>query len=372
MKNIFHRTTFAFLMLCSALAVLAQDEITLRIGDPAPPIKYSKWIKGEPVTSFDGDQLYVLEFWATWCGPCKAAMPHLTGLQKQYQGQASFIGVDVWESHGADDKPYESYLPAVTKFVKGNDANMGYAVVADNNEQFMGNNWLKAAGQNGIPSTFIIRDQKIIWIGHPVSLDTTLPKILSGSYNMQEYKLAFEERVEKSRKQSAGMRAALEPVQAALKAKEYKKAFELMEKAKAEQPILKISLDNMKFTTLLKEVSEKEALAFAKEWQKDFKNSPLYIVSAVAGEDGLSQSTYLWAVTNFERTHPSDLNPMVYNLLASCYAKGGDYKNAVINQEKAVEGAKAALKEGKFVGSIMNYTVTEYEEALANYRKAGK
>lgn len=355
------------------LSVNAQDEILLRIGDQAPPMKYSKWLKGEPVESFKGDQLYVLEFWATWCGPCKAAMPHLTKTQKEYGDKIRIIGVDVWEHHGDEEKPYDAYLPAVEKFVRGNEANMGYAVVADNNEQHMGNNWLKAAGQNGIPSTFIVKEGKIIWIGHPIKLDSTLQLIMNGSYNMQEYKTAFDKRVEASQKQSAGMRAAMEPVTAALKAKDYRKAFEMMEKAKEAQPILKISMDNMKFTTLLKYVSEKEAIAFAEQWKKDFDGAPGYALQAVAGENELSKDTYLWALKNFEANNTRPVNPLMYNLIASVYAKAGDYQSAIRNQEKAVADAKTALKQGELVGSIMDYTVAEFEESLGNYKaKAAK
>ena len=104
--------------------VRGQDEITLRIGDPAPAIKYSKWLKGEPVTSFNGGQIYILEFWATWCGPCKGAMPHLTELQKEYEGKVTIVGVGVWEKI-KEGQPYESSLPMVAKYVQGNTANMG-------------------------------------------------------------------------------------------------------------------------------------------------------------------------------------------------------------------------------------------------------
>ncbi len=353
-----------------ALRISAQDAATLRIGDAAPAMQYSKWIKGTPVASFDGDQLYVLEFWATWCGPCKAAMPHLTELQKQYEGKASFIGVGVWE-HVAEDKPYESSLPSVEKFVNGNAANMGYSVIADNNGQFMANNWLKAAGINGIPSTFIIKNKQIVWIGHPIALDTTLPNIMDGSYDMQAYKVAYEKRSEASRKQTAEMMAAMKPVQDAIKAKDYTKAFALMEKAKADVPILKISMDNMKFTTLLKNISQEQAMAFAREWKKDFNYAPAYVVNAVSAEDNLDAATYLAAAKDYEDAK-MESNPVSFHMLALCYSKGGDYKNAVDNEQKAIEGAKTALKEGKMIGTIMDYTVTEYEAALASYKKGSK
>jgi tetratricopeptide (TPR) repeat protein len=143
----------------------------------------------------------------------------------------------------------------------------------------------------------------------------------------------------------------------------------MMEKAKVDQPILKISMDNLKFTTLLKHVSQDEAIAFGKEWQKEFKSAPQYILMAVGEVKGLSKNTYEWALKNFEASNPANINPMMYNLLASVYAKAGDYNNAILNQQKAIEAAKTALKEGKLIGSIMDYTVTEYEETLATYRK---
>ncbi len=65
-------------------------------------------------------------------------------------------------------------------------------------------------------------------------------------------------------------------------------------------------------------------------------------------------------------------NPMLNHALAACYAKGEDFKTAVMKEEKAVEEAKHALKEGKMIGSVMDYTVVEYEKTLAEYRKKVK
>ena len=54
----------AGLLLCST--ALAQDAATLKIGDPAPALSISKWVKGEAVDSFAKDSVYMIEFWATW------------------------------------------------------------------------------------------------------------------------------------------------------------------------------------------------------------------------------------------------------------------------------------------------------------------
>src|SRR5205809_672183 len=39
---------------------------TLKVGDPAPPLKVTKWLQGAEVKQFEPGKVYVVEFWATW------------------------------------------------------------------------------------------------------------------------------------------------------------------------------------------------------------------------------------------------------------------------------------------------------------------
>ena len=61
---------------------------SLTIGSVAPPLDIEHWVqdgkgKFKPVTKFNKDSVYIVEFWATWCGPCIASMPHIVETQKK-------------------------------------------------------------------------------------------------------------------------------------------------------------------------------------------------------------------------------------------------------------------------------------------------
>lgn len=348
----------------------AQQTNGLTIGDPAPPLKYGKWIKGEQFASLTGDRLYVLEFWATWCVPCIKAMPHLTQLQQEYKNKISFIGVNIAERVD-EGKPYESSLPSVEKFVSDNAAKMGFSVIADNNKMFMYHNWLKASGQNGIPCTFIVKDNKVLWIGRPTSLDTILPQILENRYDMQAFKAQFKQITDSSNKQSAYYNSFMGPIEEAFKAKNFAKVVELTEKVKMEKPDLGTMMDQLKFKVLMAYIDEKKAVEFGQVWVKENKAAAALILQIVGKEKNrlLTKETYLWAAKNLKDSN-AITDPTVLDELAACFAKGGDFKNAAVNEEKALALAKKVLKDKSMADTVNDDTITEYESKLKTYQNS--
>ena len=157
-------------------AATAQPAATLKVGDPAPALAQGKYVQGEPVAAFEKGKVYVVEFWATWCGPCRTAIPHVNKLQEKHKDRGLVvIGQNVWQRG-------ENVESDVTAFVKQMGADMTYRVALDR-DGAMAETWMKAAGRKGIPAAFVVdREGKIAWIGHPSSgLDEAVEKALGGA-----------------------------------------------------------------------------------------------------------------------------------------------------------------------------------------------
>ncbi len=168
-------------MTTLALVVSAAGAKELKVGDAAPPLKIAEWLKGSAVDITKGspDQIYVVEFWATWCPPCRASIPHLTDLQAHFKDKkVSIVGVT------AED-------PEVVKtFMRTWDKKMQYSVAIDEEAKTSGA-YLEAAGISGIPHSFIVKGGKLVWHGHPMEMDDEIVK-LTGDKTWAEFKSKAE------------------------------------------------------------------------------------------------------------------------------------------------------------------------------------
>lgn len=162
-----------------APAKASERPFELMVGDKAPALEALEFVKGDTVTGFEKGKVYVLEFWATWCGPCIASMPHLSELQKQYANK----GVTII---GVTSPDQRNTLPKVKEMVTEKGDGMGYTVAWDADKK-VGNAFMKAAGRNGIPCSFVV-DQNgyIAFIGHPMQLDEVLEGVVGGTWDMKK------------------------------------------------------------------------------------------------------------------------------------------------------------------------------------------
>ena len=148
----------------------------LKVGDPAPATRPEAMLQGEAVKDFKKGEVYVFECWASWCGPCVAAIPHLNDLHKKMSKKGVVItGVNVWE--GERDA---ASAQRAKDFLKNQGDKMSYRV-ALGGKAFI-KDWLEAAEVNGIPHAFVVADGKIAWMGHPMQLtDEVIGDILTGT-----------------------------------------------------------------------------------------------------------------------------------------------------------------------------------------------
>lgn len=171
---------------------------SLGIGALAPPISVSRWMTGEPLTGLESGQVHVVEFWATWCGPCLSSMPHLSQLQTQYGENVRFIGV-TREEEGV----VEAFLEREQSAGKTWKDVITYRLAIDQgsvtNEAYM-----RAANQSGIPTAFIVgRDGVVEWIGHPMTMDEPLARVVAGNWDREA---AIAEGRKQERMQEIGAR----------------------------------------------------------------------------------------------------------------------------------------------------------------------
>jgi thiol-disulfide isomerase/thioredoxin len=156
----------------SQAAKTVMAAVPTKLGDTAYPLTGLTWVKGSPVTIAPG-KVYVVEFWATWCPPCRKSIPHLTELAKKYADRVVFVGVS------------NEDVATVKPFVTDKGDEMAYNVAVDTAGKVV-NGYMTAFDQDGIPTAFVVSaDGKVVWLGHPMGdLDQVLDQVLAGTYTI--------------------------------------------------------------------------------------------------------------------------------------------------------------------------------------------
>lgn len=348
------KNAIAFLAL-AAFSSAASANTYLTIGDAAPSLGHVTWLKGKPTRTFEAGRLYVVEFWATWCGPCKENIPNLTALAKKYGDKVTISGIDIWES---TDKRDAKYMARVTDFVKAEGDKMAYNVGADDMASDTANSWMKAAGEGGIPMSFVVgKDGKIAWMGHAQGLEEVLDKVIAGSFDVTAAKERRATEVE-----------IIRPVKEAMDAKEYAKAIDVMDKIVAKRPNMSRYYEYDRYTAYAhldlaktKELTEriiKEANGEIGAYQM--------MSSVYATQQGLSPEAYRFGMSIIqEALAKKDREYMFLSMAGAVSMSMHDRAQAVKYAREAVNAAKVDSHAPAPFVEFLKRNLATYETSTA-------
>lgn len=157
---------------CLALIAAPQEPEKLKVGSSMPSLDGVEIVQGSKDGLADA-KVTVVEFWATWCGPCKKAIPHIN----EFASANAWKGLRVLGVSTDEDK--SKVKPFVDKMGSRMAYTVGWAGAGVQDA------WMKAAGQDGIPVAFVCTNGKIAWIGHPMApeFEASVRKCLSGRFD---------------------------------------------------------------------------------------------------------------------------------------------------------------------------------------------
>ena len=138
--------------------VMQAQAYTNLVGQKTPELIIEKWIS--PAPELQG-KFIIIDFWATWCPPCRVSIPHMNALATKYAEHVVVIGLS-------------KEAEATVRAFKG----MDYYSAIDTKGRLQ-----IAVGVRGIPNVMIIDPQGMVrWQGHPGNLTEEIIDTLIADY----------------------------------------------------------------------------------------------------------------------------------------------------------------------------------------------
>ena len=353
----------AHIFLTIAGLVTAAHAQILHVGDPAPELRISDVVKGEPVARLNRGEVYVVDFWSTWCAPCRKGMPHLSDLQCEYAPQGvKVIGVAVMDEatnvgafmSGEGDYPagdwMMQYTVAIEAPIEAKDSRRGGQMT----EQ-----WLRASGRSEIPTAFIVdRNGDIAWIGHPSwptgELEDYLDHVVNGTLTEQRRGVLEEH--------WSYVGELSKRVGALAKAGDFEGALEAMDELESLNPRSRRDLARARFEILLMGMDEPQrAYEFIRQATatslRDFAWELNYIAWMIVDNPRVEHRDYDVAIEMADRACELTgwKDPAVLDTLAKAYYDSGSRERGLELQRAAVKYAKGTRWQEELETRLARY-----------------
>jgi thiol-disulfide isomerase/thioredoxin len=147
---------------------------TLNPGDAVKlePLAGASFIQGKAPASWEEGKVYIIDCWASWCGPCKITVPRLNKLYTDYQAKGlRVVGVSVFGEKRAD----------VEAFLKGEGSEMSYPVAIADKDGAFESEWLRTADVSSLPSAFVVKNGILLFVIHSGKItNETVEALLAG------------------------------------------------------------------------------------------------------------------------------------------------------------------------------------------------
>lgn len=340
-------TLFCLFATSALTAFAAKRNERLTVGDDAPALDIEHWLQDgngyfKPVKKFKEGNVYVVEFWATWCDPCKISMPMLAELQNKYRGQGvQIIGVSN-EPLETIDRMMEQEHGQVEKTFR--EITSAYSLATDPDSS-VSDDYMLASGQDGVPTAFIVgKTGKIEWIGSPFKMDEPLSQVVDGTWDRASFKKQFD-----AIQQLEMDHATIAKLEQSGKIDEAI-AFATLKAKNAEQPEIKARWTSFQHQLKLvyKKVDQDTIRYYREQFQFFRDNNDLQGLLMLGGElygaiemggrvDGLNQDA-MEALEAVDPTGaPTQLQAAYHNTIALLSESTGDFEKAVQQQTAAMK-----------------------------------
>lgn len=174
------QTIRTFLLIAALTTIWGCSESTSECGDLSaqpvvfPPAKYAQMPdhKGDTFDLKDyKGKVVLINFWATWCGPCRYEIPDLVKLRQTFtEEDVAIIGVSIDLASG------QQIQPVLNDFI--GQYGINYPVVLDNKHKLISQFYRGSPNRMGVPLTYVIDQQGKVFkrhMGLPMDEKTNRP-----------------------------------------------------------------------------------------------------------------------------------------------------------------------------------------------------